>query len=161
MSKCFYTILSITLLFSGCNTHSSGEESGTFTHEFNNNNQSTSDTSVAINNDIEQEPLRLIGDKSTEVVISNCKTLFNDNLIASNWVTVTNSTTRAIKGIELIASNGHESFKYKINLSPHSSKRLKTNKFDCNSAITGIIFSNGEYEDVRSFEEQSGIDLRR
>ena len=134
------------ILLSGCSPNSSGEGKAAYTNELPDYSRNYSRTNDSVNNEVEQEPLHLLGDKSTEIVFSNCKTFYNDNLIASNWVTVTNSTGRTIKGIELMASEGREAIKYKINLRPHSSKQLKTNKFDCNSVVAGIIYSNGEYE---------------
>ena len=147
MAKALVVFLFAPILFSGCNTNSSGEEMGAYTNESPNYSQNYRETNDSVNNNVQQEPLHLLGDKSTEVTFSDCKKLYNDDLIASNWITVTNSTSRAIKGIELMASEERESIKCKINLSPHSSKRLKTNKFDCNSVIAGIIYSNGKYEE--------------
>ena len=139
-------IASTIILFANCSGNNS-----------NSDNINASEASAATDNYTKQEPARQTddesteivlstGSKSTEIVLSNCKTLYNDNLIASNWVTIANSTDKSIKGIEFLASEERDSFKYKINLAPHSSKRLKTNKFDCNSVTSGIIYSNGEYQ---------------
>ena len=93
------------------------------------------------------------------VTLSKCSVLHNDNLVPVQWVTVTNNTSISIKGIEVKPSYDQEPIKYKILLGSRSSKRLKTDRFNCNSSVVGIIFSNGEYKNMRSFEEQSGIDV--